>query len=289
MVLSDNPKANMILIRAAFPPFAAFLLTLLATLPNTGCSPGPPSHGTAFLILVGTNQPKPESDSESVLAQTREVLRKRAEKAGFGSPFFQTTNGGQLMILLSSRIEASIPDLGRLIERPGVLEFRMVHPESDELLRDNIIEPGYEILGDPKPRSLPDGSKSFQRFLVSRTPAMGMIGEKKLAMTGNYLKKVIVSRDPVTRQPEIDFELNAQGAEIFRQITREFSPRRKKYYQLAIVLDGVLYSAPRILGEIPNGRARITGNFSPQEAIELATILEDPLPTPVKIIEVKQY
>jgi len=275
--------------RAAFPGFAFFLLISLASLLNTGCSPAPPSHGTAFLVLVATNQQNLASDSENALARTREVLRKRVEKAGFDSPFFQMTNDGQLTILVSSRLESNIATLRQLIERSGVLEFRMVHPESEELLRDNIIEPGYEILRDLKPRILPDGSKSFQQFLVSRKPATGTIGEKKLPMTGQYLKKVIVSYEPLTKQPDISFELNAEGAELFRQITREFSPKGKKYYQLAIVLDGVLCSAPRIVHEIPGGRGLITGNFTSQEAIELASILQDPLPTPLKIIEVKQY
>jgi SecD/SecF fusion protein len=55
------------------------------------------------------------------------------------------------------------------------------------------------------------------------------------------------------------------------------------------VLDGVLYSAPRILGEIPGGRGRITGNFTVEDALELANVLEHPLPLPLKIIEVKQF
>ncbi len=134
--------------RAAFPGFAFFLLISLASLLNTGCSPAPPSHGTAFLVLVATNQQNLASDSENALARTREVLRKRVEKAGFDSPFFQMTNDGQLTILVSSRLESNIATLRQLIERSGVLEFRMVHPESEELQQSVPAVPGQQEAGD---------------------------------------------------------------------------------------------------------------------------------------------
>src|SRR5437879_8309313 len=51
---------------------------------------------------------------------------------------------------------------------------------------------------------------------------------------------------------------------------------------LAIVLDGELYSAPVIHGEIPNGRGQISGgNFTVQSAYELANVLQNPLEAPV--------
>jgi len=60
-------------------------------------------------------------------------------------------------------------------------------------------------------------------------------------------------------------------------------------FQLAIVLDGVLYSAPRIMGEIPGGRGIISGSFSPEEALELASILQHPLAVRLKVLETRQY
>jgi SecD/SecF fusion protein len=51
------------------------------------------------------------------------------------------------------------------------------------------------------------------------------------------------------------------------------------------VLDGVLYSAPRIMGPIEGGRGQITGSFTVQEAFELANVLENPLEAPVKIFQ----
>ena len=95
----------------------------------------------------------------------------------------------------------------------------------------------------------------------------------------------MVSRNPVTNEPEIQFEMNSDGARIFGEITRKYSPKGNRHHLLAIVLDGELYSAPRINGPIEGGRGVITGSFGLREAFELAYVLENPLEAPVSIIE----
>src|SRR6185369_13353705 len=112
--------------------------------------------------------------------------------------------------------------------------------------------------------------------LVNKKPERGL--------TGKHVTAARVVSNPMTGQPEIDFELDKEGAEKFAQITKEFSPSGNRTYQLAIVLDGELYSAPTIHGEIPGGRAQITGNFDIKEAFELANVLQNPLEVPGQII-----
>src|SRR6185369_15601340 len=104
-------------------------------------------------------------------------------------------------------------------------------------------------------------------------------------LTGKHVTAARVVSNPMTGQPEIDFELDKEGAEKFAQITKEFSPSGNRTYQLAIVLDGELYSAPTIHGEIPGGRAQITGNFDIKEALDLASILENPLEAKLTVLE----
>ena len=119
-------------------------------------------------------------------------------------------------------------------------------------------------------RKTRDGREELVAYLVRRQP------ERNL--TGKNVKSAYASRDPVSNRPEILFRLDDEGAKNFAQITRENIGR-----QLAIVLDGELYSAPTIQGEIPSGSGQITGNFDIKEAIELANVLENPLEAPVKI------
>jgi protein-export membrane protein SecD len=79
----------------------------------------------------------------------------------------------------------------------------------------------------------------------------------------------------------VDIEMDRRGARRFSSITGR---NIGKY--LAIVLDSTVYSAPVIRDKIPLGRAQITGNFSLEEASNLAIVLRaGALPAPVKIIE----
>lgn len=82
-------------------------------------------------------------------------------------------------------------------------------------------------------------------------------------------------------KPEIAMAMNAQGASAWKKLTAANIGR-----SIAIVLDNYVYSFPTVQGEIPNGRSSITGNFTINEAKDLATILEaGKLPAPAKIVE----
>ena len=80
---------------------------------------------------------------------------------------------------------------------------------------------------------------------------------------------------------KVDLEMNNKGAHRFASVT---AANVNKF--LAIVLDSTVYSAPRIIQKISGGRAEITGNFTIQNANQLAIVLRaGALPAPVKIIE----
>lgn len=80
---------------------------------------------------------------------------------------------------------------------------------------------------------------------------------------------------------KVDLEMNAKGARKFSSVT---AANVNKF--LAIVLDSTVYSAPRIIQKISGGRAEITGNFTLNEAKNLAIVLRaGALPAPVTIIE----
>jgi SecD/SecF fusion protein len=83
--------------------------------------------------------------------------------------------------------------------------------------------------------------------------------------------------------PEISMAMNADGAHQWQILTRECA---KEQRCIAIVLDNNVYSAPRVNGEIPNGRSSITGNFTINEANDLVNILSiGKLPAPARIVE----
>jgi len=82
-------------------------------------------------------------------------------------------------------------------------------------------------------------------------------------------------------QVEVSMVMNAEGARIWRRLTGDNIGR-----QIAIVLDGYVYSAPRVNDEIPSGRSSITGDFTIQEGQDLANILKSgKMPAPARIVQ----
>jgi preprotein translocase subunit SecD len=94
-------------------------------------------------------------------------------------------------------------------------------------------------------------------YLVHRTPVV----------TGRDLRNAKPSLDEYN-QPAVAFSLNNEGARKFGKATGENIGR-----QLAIILDGLVQSAPVIESRIAQAEARITGTFSQQEAADLSLIL----------------
>ncbi len=101
-------------------------------------------------------------------------------------------------------------------------------------------------------------------------------------LTGSALKKAAVSYDNLGR-PQIQFEMNQDGAVKFAEITRNNIGK-----QLAITLDGEIQTAPTINSEIPSGNGVITGNYTVEEAQATATLLNaGALPVKAEIIETR--
>ena len=80
---------------------------------------------------------------------------------------------------------------------------------------------------------------------------------------------------------EVSMTMNAEGAKQWKRLTAENIGK-----SVAIVLDGYVYSYPTVQAEIAGGRSQITGNFTVNEAKDLANILKSgKLPAPARIIE----
>ena len=76
-------------------------------------------------------------------------------------------------------------------------------------------------------------------------------------------------QQPGISSQEVSMSMNAEGAKAWARLTKENINR-----SIAIVLDGMVYSAPNVSGEITGGQSSITGNFTPEEAKDLANVLK---------------
>ncbi|MCI5561049.1 MAG: protein translocase subunit SecDF [Phocaeicola sp.] len=82
-------------------------------------------------------------------------------------------------------------------------------------------------------------------------------------------------------KPCVGMTMNSDGARRWAQLTKQNVGRA-----IAIVLDGYVYSAPNVNGEIPNGQSRISGNFTPEMTKDLADVLKSgKMPAPARIVQ----
>ena len=223
--------------------------------------------GTSFLVGMDTSSMTNDSSRSQALNEAVEVLRRRVDKFGVAEPVIQPEGNDRILIQLPGLSEADKEDAAANIQKAAFLELRLVHEKSAELLREGMSEPGYEVLKIKSTGS--DGREAIESYLVKKKPEL----------TGKHVTGAFVSRNPMNNEPEIDFTLDSEGADIFATVTRENIDR-----QLAIVLDGELQSAPFIRGEIPGGRGQITGRFTDKHAIDLANVLQNPLQAPVHVL-----
>ncbi|QOI97168.1 MAG: protein translocase subunit SecDF [Flammeovirgaceae bacterium] len=110
----------------------------------------------------------------------------------------------------------------------------------------------------------------------------GRGGKPKL--TGEVINDARQDLDEYAR-PAVSMTMNATGTRIWAKMTAEAASKSPRG-RIAIVLDNTVYSAPYVNGEIPNGNSQISGNFTVEEAKDLANILKaGSLPAPTKIVE----
>jgi SecD/SecF fusion protein len=109
---------------------------------------------------------------------------------------------------------------------------------------------------------------------------MGRNGKAKL--TGESIVNARTDLDEKA-QPAVSMTMNTSGTRIWAKWTAEAATNHSR---IAIMLDNVIYSAPYVNSEIPNGNSIISGNFTPEEAKDLANILKaGSLPAPIVIVE----
>ncbi|HEX3818084.1 MAG TPA: protein translocase subunit SecD [Chthoniobacterales bacterium] len=226
--------------------------------------------GTSFLIrLIPGERPITKEN----LQQAVEVIRKRVDYFGGGEPVISPVGTDRILVEIPGLDPAKIIEARQQLSRVAKLEFRLVYPDNGERLRaidagTEVIPPEYRIEKYTVDPGGPGKKPTIERLLV----------KKKADLGGNSVTEsnAYYGTDGWTVQMKFD----SAGAKKFGQITEANVGHR-----FAIVLDGVIQSAPSIRTAIYGGDAIITGRFQEKEARDLASVLENPLQTPVSIEE----
>lgn len=196
-------------------------------------------------------------------------------------------------------------------------EFAKTNPLFNVLI-PSITQDGQLVVGPVVGRILPKDTATFRRYL--QIPAVKSILPKDVvfaygqenredrneALSVYALKvnptnpepevsgtSVIDARQDYDQQngtPEVAMSMDNDGARKWRKMTGRLAPTdptdEKTLNFVAVVLDGIVYSAPSIRGEIPGGRSSISGSFTVEEANDLANILKSgKMPAPASIVQ----
>lgn len=240
------------------------------------------SHGGTVDYRLTMTSTASRHFREQAVQQARETIANRVDQFGVAEPSITIYGSGDVQDQIIVELPG-VDDFQRvvdLITRTANLELRLVHPdfqqsfptrEAAQQALGGTVPPEYEILPMQADSQSPEGVSQESFMIVNRAAAIN----------GNHLKNAFRAQDPLTGAYEVSFFLNPEGVRRFTDVTG-----RNVNKLLAIVLDGKIRSAPRIEGRISTEAARITGNFSIQEADDLALVLRSgALPASLNVLE----
>ncbi len=224
---------------------------------------------TGQFVTVIFNEKRAVELKKLTVEHSLETIRNRVDQFGISEPEIIPEGNNRILVQLPGIKD---PERAKnLIGKTALLEFKLVDDENslEEALRGNIPDGDVVAYGLRANRST--GERGSSPFLL----------KDRALLTGASLETAKVQIADRFGDVTVGLKFNSQGAVDFERITGENVRKR-----LAIVLDGVVHSAPVIQERISGGQAQITGNFTIEEARDLAIVLRaGALPAPVNILE----
>ncbi|MDQ6988692.1 MAG: protein translocase subunit SecD [Mariprofundaceae bacterium] len=214
--------------------------------------------GTTLLFTITESEAK--ELKAYAIDQVIEVIRRRVDALGTSEPVIMRQGERRVLVQLPGYQDSA--KAKALIGQTAQLEFKLVDERGDvDRAVAGFIPPGdmlaYDALGVP--------------YLL----------KKRTELSGKDVAMARLSIDSESGEPAVSLKFNNQGARKFDRLTKE---HRKKRF--AILLEGVVQSAPVIRERISGGTAQITGAFNTEDALNLAVVLRaGALPAPIKVVE----
>ena len=212
---------------------------------------------------VKTEEAKPESVLDAEIAQNQaadadlEAYKKQNPLYAVLTPSQYT---GNACIGFASGIDTA--KVNRYLSMPQIAE---------------IFPAEFIPMWSVKPSEMFESDNIFELVAIKSTSRNG-----KAKLDGGVVTDARVVYDHGTNgEPSVSMSMNAEGANIWARMTGDNVGR-----QIAIVLDGMVYSYPNVNSAITGGQSSITGNFTPEEATDLVNVLKSgKLPAPATIIQ----
>ncbi len=188
--------------------------------------------------------------NNAALKQSIEIVRRRIDDVGTKEPTILQRGEKRILVELPGLKDPE--RIKKLLGKTAQLNFRLVSENSEFGIDELISEDG-------------------ETLKIS----------KRIVMSGENLMDAQPSIQNQQNEPVVSFTLDRLGAQKFGRATTDNVGKR-----LAIILDGKIISAPNINEPITSGNGMISGNFTFQEATDLALLLRSgALPTPLEVVE----
>ena len=275
--------------------------------------------GTSYTLEIDDSQGL-EGSVADARDRALEVVRNRVDSMGVAEPTIYPDGEKRIVVQIPGMKAEDRERASANIRKAAFLEFRMVHPKNDELVKnlfaDRKVPAGYEVAsmpgrsdGDCWVRKGPPPTEAeraaLRRFeekagydllleknvIQNKDYFVPFFVSRKAELTGDSLKSASVDYQQFG-QKVVQISFDAKGRKIFAKVTADHAPGGAKNpdpngrHYLGIVLDNTLYSAPFIRTSIPGGEAVIEGAFSLEEATDLALVLRaGALPAPLRVLE----
>ncbi len=194
------------------------------------------------------------------IEQTIEVIRRRVDALGTTEPVIMRQGDRRVLVQIPGYEDSARAK--SIIGQTAQLDFKLVDEKGDlDAAVAGRIPPGSMIayFADGRPILL----------------------KKRTELSGKDVTMARITIDSQSNQPAVSLKFNNQGGHKFDRLTKENVKKR-----FAILLEGVVQSAPVIQERISGGTAQITGSFTTEEAHNLAIVLRaGALPAPIKVVE----
>ena len=224
------------------------------------------SNGTELSLVVSIKPEAARKVQEQALKQNITTLHNRINELGVAEPVIQQQGLDRIVVQLPGvQDTAKAKDI---LGRTATLEVRMV----DESTEARAAEQAGGLV--------PFGTERYME-----RDGRPLIVKKQVVLTGDNLTDAQPGFDSQTQEPVVNLTLDAKGARIFKDVTRESVGKR-----MAIILfekgKGEVVTAPVIRAEIGGGRVQISGRMTTVEATDTALLLRaGSLAAPMEIIE----
>ena len=218
--------------------------------------------GEGGLIRLTVPQAAVTDRIRQSVEQSIQIIEKRVNELGTVEPLIQRQGTDRILVQVPGLQDPT--RLKEILGKTAKMDFRMV---------DSSVSPEQALQG-----RVPADSEVLMSSQAPKTP---YVVKKQVLVSGGDLTDAQPGFDSRTSEPIVTFRFNSNGARKFAQATSENVGQ-----PFAIILDNEVISAPVIREPITGGSGQISGNFTVQEANDLAILLRaGALPAPLTIIE----